>query len=138
MTKVVHSVVSRFGTVNLEKPLSTEVYELPETPVGKYVVDDSNFVPMSEAVKQLGGNAIGDDVTKSYYDFPTGQDNGMEVPFSRTKECVSIVELGNNILDDTKKTVEKIEKAQKAAKRQADFEKSLADIKSSATSSKTE
>lgn len=52
--------------------------------VGAYVVDDSAFVPLKEAVKNVRSGAISPEVAKTLYDFPNGKDDGSKVPVDRT------------------------------------------------------
>ena len=90
-----------------------------------YVVDDSNFVPMSEAVRQLYGGGLSQDIVNQYYDFPTGKDSGEEVPFSRTKECNDIAVLSSKISSDTADLANKVSKNQKENAKRAAFEAEL-------------
>lgn len=52
--------------------------------VGAYVVDDSAFVPLKEAVKNVNAGAITSQMAKQLYDFPNGKDDGSKVPVDRT------------------------------------------------------
>ena len=52
--------------------------------VGSYVVDDSSFVPLKEAVKNVRAGAITPQMAKQLYDFPDGKDDGSKVPVDRT------------------------------------------------------
>lgn len=88
-------------------------YKLPVTPDTEYIVDDSCFVPMSEAVKQLGlnPNFTGSD-QKTMYDFPDGKDNGIEMPINRTKDGKDIAELSSVIYEQQEKIGNEIKKEQ--------------------------
>lgn len=52
--------------------------------VGDYVVDDSAFVPLKEAVKNVNAGAISPQMARTMYDFPDGKDDGSKVPVDRT------------------------------------------------------
>lgn len=88
-------------------------YKLPKSPDTKYVVDDSSFVPMSEAVKQLGTTPFDGDAYKSYYDFADGKDSGIAIPVSRTKEGKDIAEISSNIMEEVNNIADKVEKEKK-------------------------
>lgn len=132
------NIVVRLNTVNVHSSLEVEIYELPSTPDSEYVVDDSNFIPMSEAIKQLGSNNVGSEMIKSYYDFPDGNDTGVSIPISRTKNGKDIAELSSEIMNNVNEIAEKTENAKKTAAERASFEKKLADIKANSGTSATE
>ena len=48
----------RYNTINLDKTIKIEEYEDPKFKYGPYIVDDSNFVPISEAIKQLSNQVL--------------------------------------------------------------------------------
>lgn len=123
--------MKRFNTINVEEKLSLVDYELPKTPSSNYVVDDSNFVPMAEAVKQLGVNNTGAEDLISCYDFPDGNDNGMTVPLSRTKNGKDIAEISSSIMDQVDQTTEHIRKEKDYQNRKKAFEKSISEAKQS-------
>lgn len=51
---------------------------------GPYVVDDSGFVPLSEAVKRVTGGTLSAQEVKAMYDFPNGRvTSGFRVPLDR-------------------------------------------------------
>lgn len=51
---------------------------------GPYVVDDSGFVPLSEAVKRVTGGTLSAQEVKAMYDFPDGRvTSGFRVPLDR-------------------------------------------------------
>lgn len=51
---------------------------------GPYVVDDSGFVPLSEAVKRVTGGTLSAQEVKALYDFPSGRvTSGFRVPLDR-------------------------------------------------------
>ena len=91
-------------------------YELPKTPDSPFIVDDSNFIPMSEAVKQLGTTPFNGDTYKGYYDFQDGKDTGIEVPINRTKNGKDIAEISSAIM-------EKVDDISEELKKQKEFEK---------------
>lgn len=109
-----------------------EEWEMTFPKTGKYVVDDSKFIPMSEMVKRAAaqrsnGNDVKDNM--NYYDFPTGKDNGMDIPRSRTEK--DLAELSVTIRKEGQKLQKKQEaaaaeaaKKQMIAEKMAKFEKS--------------
>lgn len=125
----------RLKTVNVHSPLDVDCYSLPETVQGAYVVDDSNFVPMAEAVRQLGANNVGSVDVKSCYDFVDGADNGMEIPLGRRKDCKDIAEISANIMKQVEETTEHIRNEKDYQNRKKSFEKSLNSIKSDSSNS---
>lgn len=51
---------------------------------GDYIVDDSQFLPMSEALKRLNGSrTLSDAEISQCYDFPDGKDTGFHIPIDR-------------------------------------------------------
>lgn len=79
---IVHSLKS------LQHDIGEDIYELPKTPDSEYIVDDSSFVPISEAIKQLGNNPnfeAGGTYGKDF-DFVDGKDDGSDLPVGRTKD----------------------------------------------------
>lgn len=121
--------VKRLNTVTQVEKLSIVEYELPKTDCGKFIVDDSNFIPMSEAIKQLGVNGAGADDGTLAYDFIDGNDNGMPVPISRRKDIRDIAEISSEIMADVDKAAKTIEEVKTVQKKQKDFEKALASVK---------
>lgn len=96
--------------------IGSDSYELPVTPDSEFIVDDSNFAPMSEAVKKLGATPFDGDSVKSNYDFADGKDDGSEVPFHRKADVKDIAEISTHIHEKQTEIVDEIKKA-------ADFEK---------------
>lgn len=121
--------MKRFNTINVEDKLSLVDYDLPKTPNSTYVVDDSNFVPMAEAVKQLGANNTGAEDLIACYDFPDGNDNGMSVPLSRTKNGKDIAEISSSIMAQVDETTEHIRKEKDYQNRKKSFERSISEAK---------
>lgn len=124
--------MKRYKTINFVEELEKEEIEVSPEVVGEYVVDDSNFVPTSEAIRQLGAGGVSKDIQNQYYDFPTGEDSGAPVPFSRRPECNDIAVLSSKISEDTEFMSEQIKESKKARARADKLE---ADIKSAASSS---
>lgn len=122
--------MKRFKTVNFVEKLELEDVELPKTPDSPYVVDDSCFIPMSEAIKQLSVNNGSGTSDGLMYDFPNGKDDGRAIPISRCKDVKDIAEVSAAIMEDVNKVTESLESERKAAKKRADFENSLAAINS--------
>lgn len=91
-------------------------YKLPVTPDSEYVIDDSSFVPIKEAIKQLGNGYGEGNHIEQMYDFPDGKDTGVQIPFSRSSQFKDIAELSteinnqqdsvNNVLNEAKKEQE--------------------------------
>lgn len=59
-------------------------FEPPVKDYGDYVVDDSSFVPMSEAVKRVTAGSLTPDQVKSMFDFKDGVDTGVKIPVDRS------------------------------------------------------
>lgn len=123
----------RINTINFEENPEVIDYELPHTVSGPYVVDDSCFVPMSEAIKQLSANQSGADSDNLMYDFKDGKDTGIEVPLSRRKDVKDIAEVSSAIMDHIDETSEKIKKDAKRLKDVQQFESELAAIKANSS-----
>lgn len=65
---------------------------------GPYLVDDSRFSPMSEALKQLNNmRPLSDQEISSCYDFPNGHDSGVRIPLDRMHGFNDITELSHDI-----------------------------------------
>lgn len=89
---------------------------------GDYVVDDSSFVPMSEAVKRVTGGTLSQAEIKQMYDFPDGKDTGRKIPVDRSHRFTGdIVEVYQDNLAQQAAFNDKM----KAAKEQFDFEQKL-------------
>lgn len=103
------------GEKNLKK------WERPKnTDFGEYVVDDSKFIPMSEAVKRAATQGpIGNDIAAMVYDFPDGKVKKMDIPFTRTKDGKGMAEISKDLQEKTKKITKDINAARKAAAEQA-------------------
>lgn len=121
--------MKRFNTINFTEKLSLVDYELPKTPKSNYVVDDSCFIPMSEAIKQLSVNNSNGTTDGLMYDFENGRDDGRSIPISRCKDVKDIAEISSAIMDDVNKVTESIESERKAAKKRADFEANIQAIR---------
>lgn len=74
----------RYDTINILG--GVEQVHCIDTPqiVGSYVVDDSAFVPLKEAVKNVNAGSITPQMARTLYDFPNGKDDGSKVPVDRT------------------------------------------------------
>lgn len=90
---------------------------------GDYIVDDSAFVPMSEAVKRVTGGALSQQDIKTMYDFPTGKvATAFKLPVDRTHAYTGdIAEVSKAVREAAKGAQEELEEA----KRQFDFEQRL-------------
>ena len=123
--------VQRFNTINTHSKLEVVEYELPQTQSSEFVVDDSNFIPMSEAVKQLGSNNIGTDVKNNYYDFPDGKDTGISVPITRTKDGKDLAEISSDIMNKVNDMSNKLAAEREYQKKVKDFNDSVNSLKQS-------
>lgn len=92
-------------------------YKIPETPDSEYVIDDSSFVPLKEAIKQLGNGYGEGNHIEQMYDFPDGKDTGAQIPFSRSSEFKDIAELSNEIMNQT----DNVNNALNEAKKEQEF-----------------
>lgn len=109
-------------------------YEEPVQEYGSYVVDDSNFIPMSEAVSQLQ-NSGGSELTSGLtYDFADGKDNGMKVPLGRRTGMKDLAEVSQEVANMQKDITEKAQTIAKQRQKEAAFEAALANAKGSAPS----
>ena len=81
-----------------------------ETVFGKYCVDDSNFQPISEALKTLNGRRpLTDPEIQAHFDFADGKDDGREAPLERRFN--DITELSTDIRKKQGEIKDKIEEA---------------------------
>lgn len=101
-------VVDSLSNSFAHRPIYHDEYELPPTPIDKYCVDDSGFVPISEALKQLDNvmpaNA---EQLADYYDFANGKDSGIEIPLGRNpRESSDIAEISTAITNKVKTLVD--------------------------------
>ena len=122
--------MKRFKTINFSEKLVTEEYKLPVTESTPFVVDDSQFIPMSEAIKQLSVNNSSGTSDGLVYDFPNGKDDGRPIPISRSKDVRDIAEISTAIMEDVNNLADSMESARKANKKRAEFEQNIAAIKS--------
>lgn len=90
---------------------------------GEYVVDDSHFVPMSEAIHQLGVNASASN-NAGLYDFPDGKDTGIPLPISR-KKGVTLAEISMAINESNVKISDAAKAQETYSKKIQSFEQSL-------------
>lgn len=104
-------------------------YDLPKTPDTQYIVDDSSFVPMKEAVKQLTAIGSSSDSLKPYYDFKDGNDTGIEIPITRTKDGKDIAEISSHIMEKVGEITEDIESQKRSIKKKEEFNAKLEAIK---------
>lgn len=113
-----------------EHKIGKDKYSLPVTPDSEYIVDDSCFIPMSEAVKQLGlnPNFTGAD-QKTAYDFPDGKDSGIEIPINRTKNGKDIAEISTEISNQQDKINSELQKEKAFQDYQAEIDQKMASYK---------
>lgn len=93
---------------------------------GDYVVDDSHFVPMSEAVKRVTGGTLSEAEIKTMYDFPNGKDTGEKVPVDRTHRMMNgdIAEMSVEYKNAQRQAKESIDQA----KEDYEFEQKISAI----------
>lgn len=121
-TLLTNKDIKRLSTINLVGEVNVISYELPKTKKTPYIVDDSHFCPISEALKQLNHSApISDSEIESCFDFPDGKDDGRGIPFQRQSACVGVAELAQNIMDDVHTISETVDKAKKTALKRAEL-----------------
>lgn len=119
-------MVKRLTTVSLvDKSVSTD-YVLPLYKNGDYVVDDSGFQPMSEAVKQLSKTApLTSDQIAAAYDFPDGKDTGMKVPVERMPRTSDIVEIVSGMQQEAAEVSAKVDRINERLANQKQIEAAL-------------
>lgn len=130
--------LKRVDTVNSLNGNKLIDYEFPKQVNNDYLIDDSCFIPMSEAVKQLGLNSSGQTNINALYDFSDGKDDGSSVPFTRQRAYQDIAELSTAITDKMNEIKEDIEVQSKLQKTKQDFENRLKSIDNSSSTPKTE
>lgn len=87
---------------SLQHDIGEDTYELPKTPDSEYIVDDSSFVPIAEAIKQLGTNPnfeAGGTYGKDF-DFVDGKDDGSDLPVGRTREGNDIAVISSAVQEN--------------------------------------
>lgn len=108
------------------------------TPDSEYIVDDSSFIPISEAIKQLKGNNVSAGEIEQTYDFPNGNDNGMKIPLHRRSDVKDIAEISSGIMEQAEQLSSKIEKEKSKAERMKKYESEMSLINSKSSNSPTE
>lgn len=84
----------------------------------KRIVDDSHFIPMSEAVKQLSKTSpLSQGVIDVIYDFPDGKDTGMKPPVARLRPDLAV--LSQEVRAQNEQLSKDVSKAQQKAKDKA-------------------
>lgn len=115
--------MKRYSTICQFSDNKLTDYDYSEKFYNPFIVDDSVFVPMAEALKQLSKTSeITEQQIRENYDFPNGHDTGMEIPITRKHGIADITEISSAIMEKTEKIVEAEQKAKKRAKAQSDFE----------------
>lgn len=125
--------IKRLSTINVNDGSTIIDYELPTTPDSDYVVDDSCFVPIAEAIKQLKANNISAAEIEQTYDFPNGVDTGKSIPVTRRADYSDITELSSAIMEDTKTQAAELEKARDKKRRQDKFNSQLEELNNKPT-----
>lgn len=112
--------MKRFNNISLFGSSLKDMDPVKGQPVGERIVDDSHFIPMSEAVKQLSKSMTLDKgVIDGFYDFPDGRDDGRKVDVARLRP--EIVELSTEVRKKQKQLKEELAKATKKAQDEAFF-----------------
>lgn len=128
--------MKRLSTVSQIAPVKIVDYDLPLSQSGDYVVDDSCFTPMSEAVKQLSRTApLTADEIRMAYDFVDGKDNGMKVPVERMPRTSDIVEIMEPVKLEAQELSAKLSRAKERIVQARQVEQALKMSKSSASDS---
>lgn len=81
-----------------------------------YVIDDSKFSPITQALKNINGTVLTDDQIAQSYDFQDGKDNGMELPIGRGR-FADIVEISTEIRESNKNLSESFNDFKESEKR---------------------
>lgn len=89
-----------------------------------YIVDDSAFIPQSEAVKQVNAlKALSDVEIKSMYDFPDGRDDGRKSSFIKYHK--DIAEVSQDIRAQTSKVKQSLKDYKDEVERRKKFKERL-------------
>lgn len=89
-------------------------YCIEPVPIGKYQVDDTHFVPTSEAVKSITGSGSSDLISQFNYDYGDGKDTGFKVPVDRTHRLDPLVDTSVALRENSKLALEKAQKKARA------------------------
>lgn len=120
--------MKRFKNISLFGSSLIEMEPVKGQPVGERIVDDSHFIPMSEAVKQLSKSMpLDKGVIDGFYDFPDGRDDGRKVDVARLRP--EIVELSTEVRKNQEKLKKELAKATKKAQDEAFFNSLKASVK---------
>lgn len=104
--------------------------KLPIIESGPFVVDDSAFCPMSEAIKQL--SRVNDPTLgqlSECYDFPNGKDTGKQLPITRQRNFGDLAEYSQEIRESAKNMNNEILRGQLEAAEKESFKKELESVK---------
>lgn len=99
-----------FSTIRNNQKIKMTEYKDPQPKPTPYIVDDSFFQPVAEALKNLKNGGLTSTETQTYYDFPNGRDDGSSVPINRRHDMKDITEISNAIISEAKEIAEKKEK----------------------------
>lgn len=102
--------MKRFATINTFSGSQLIDYEIPKEKTGKYCVDDTHFVPMSEAVKSITGSGSSDLLSQFNYDYKDGKDTGFKVPVDRTHRLDKLVDTSVSVRNASKEMLETAKK----------------------------
>lgn len=118
--------IKRYNTINaLGQGMELKEIEFKEKEyTAEYQVDDSHFQPISETLKTMGNSgALTEQEIQQYYDFPSGQDNGMNIPIDRTHG--DLADISEEIKKQGRKTKKAIQEAIEEKETQDKIEKYL-------------
>lgn len=119
-----------FSTVNSFGSLELVDFVPVKKDMSKSIVDRTNFIPDSEAIKRLvSARSFTAPELKALYDFPDGKDDGRKIPVARMKG-VDIAELSQEL----KNEFSGMEKAAKKAQKRKDQEARLNELSSMSVS----
>lgn len=111
--------MKKFDTINTFDKLSQiDVIEKSQYFTAPYIVDDSKFSPISEALANINGQTLSDSQIAQSYDFPDGKDNGMTLPIGRGR-FADIVDLSSEISKDSANLKEDYQNFEESEKRKA-------------------
>ena len=120
--------MKRYNTICLDKTIKVIEYNEPVIKSGAYIVDDSNFIPISEAIKQLSNQGLTDLETRSFYDFVDGHDTGIKIPINRTHDGKDIAEISQTIMEQVNVIADKKLKSEEKIQQQLDFQNKINNI----------
>lgn len=98
-----------YSTIRTNQKIKMTEYKDPQPKKTPFIVDDSFFQPVAEALKNLKNGGLSSSEVQTYYDFPNGRDDGSAVPINRRHDMKDITEISNAIISEAKEIAEKKE-----------------------------